>query len=290
MTPPGRYLLEWEQDRLDHEVTDAFGFHALQLGLPELEGLRANRMPHRWVASASVQDLSRAPETRPLPPQQDSLITTLAALEPISLFCEFDALPFPDASVDLVVLPHALELARDPHQTLREVERVLVPEGRVVIAGFNPASLWGLRQRAGRVKQGVGLGPSNGMYLPRAGDFIGYWRLRDWLRLLSFEVEAGRFGCWRPPLRTQAWLDRFAWMDRVGERWWPVFGAVYFLVAVKRVRGMRLVGLVKKERRAVATAAAAPAAVAQRGRSLVWAPHAVPRQEKNPAKTPEMET
>ncbi|MBC7938621.1 MAG: SAM-dependent methyltransferase, partial [Chitinophagaceae bacterium] len=53
-TPPGRYLLAWEQDRLDHEVTDAFGFHALQLGLPELEGLRANRMPHRWVASDSM--------------------------------------------------------------------------------------------------------------------------------------------------------------------------------------------------------------------------------------------
>jgi uncharacterized protein involved in response to NO len=44
---PGRYLLEWEQDALDHAVTDAFGFHALQLGMPELDGLRANRMPHR---------------------------------------------------------------------------------------------------------------------------------------------------------------------------------------------------------------------------------------------------
>ena len=42
----------------------------------------------------------------------------------------------------------------------------------------------------------------------------------------------------------------------MGERWWPVFGAVYFLVAVKRVRGMRLVGLARHEAR---KARAAPA-------------------------------
>jgi SAM-dependent methyltransferase len=246
-TAPGHYLLAWEQDRLDHAVTDAFGFHALQLGLPELDGLRANRMPHRWVASDSMH----VPEefSLSLPPLDDSLLSTQAGHEPVALHCEFDALPFPDNSIDLVVLPHALELARDPHHTLREVERVLVPEGRVVIAGFNPASLWGLRQRAGRMKRGLGLGRQGSLYLPRAGEFIGYWRLRDWLRLLGFEVEAGRFGCWRPPFHSQKWLDRFAWMDRVGDRWWPVLGSVYFVVAVKRVRGMRLVGLAKQNQR-----------------------------------------
>jgi SAM-dependent methyltransferase len=256
-TAPGRYLLEWEQDRLDHAVTDAFGFHALQLGVPELEGLRANRMPHRWVVSDSLV----VPEALPLPPPRDGLITTQAAEEPVSLFCEFDALPFPEHSIDLVVLPHSLELTRDPHQTLREVERVLVPEGRVIITGFNPASLWGLRQRAGHLKRGMGLGRHGRLYLPSAGEFIGYWRLRDWLRLLGFEVEVGRFGCYRPPLAAQRWLERFAWMDSVGDRWWPVLGSVYFLVAVKRVRGMRLVGLVKNERR---KAKAASAVVANR--------------------------
>jgi SAM-dependent methyltransferase len=252
-TAPGRYLLQWEQDRFDHEVVDAFGFHALQLGLPELEGLRANRMPHRWVACDSMH----TPEPLPLPPPTDGDITTQPPAEPVGLRCEFDALPFPDASVDLVVLPHSLELARDPHHTLREVERVLVPEGRVVIAGFNPASLWGLRQRSGRVLRGVGLARGRSLYLPRAGEFIGYWRLRDWLRLLGFELEGGQFGCWRPPLTSERWLQRFAWMDPVGDRWWPVLGSVYFMVAVKRVRGMRMVGLLKNERRRVPVAALA---------------------------------
>ena len=251
-------MLAWEQDRLDHAVTDAFGFHALQLGLPELDGLRANRMPHRWVAS----DTLLVPEVLPALPPMDEMLTTQLGHDPIALHCEFDALPFPNASIDLVVLPHALELARDPHHTLREVERVLVPEGRVVIAGFNPASLWGLRQRAGRLRRGIGLARDEPLYLPSAGDFIGYWRLRDWLRLLGFEVEAGRFGCWRPPLHTDTWLQRFEWMDRAGDRWWPVLGAVYFLVAVKRVRGMRLVGLARQPEKRKAHAA--PAAVANR--------------------------
>lgn len=245
-TPPGRYLLDWEQQQLDAVVADVFGFHALQLGLTQLEALRANRMPHRWVA-AEGEGLD-GPNAQPL--------------RAVALHCEFDALPFPSQSLDLVVLPHALELAGDPHQTLREVERVLVPEGRIVVLGFNPASLWGLRQRVGRV--GQRFGGRSPLFLPRTGEFIGYWRLRDWLRLLSFEVERGRFGCYRPGARSQRWLDRFAWVEGTGERWWPVFGAVYFLVAVKRVRGMRLVGLKRKEAR---KAQAAPAVVANRHRS-----------------------
>ena len=243
-TAQGRVLLEWEQDRLDHAVTDAFGFHAVQLGLPELDGLRANRMPHRWI----VGDSLRQPEVLPVPPQVDEMITTLPAEVPMAMVCNFEALPFPNDSLDLVVLPHSLELAPDPHQTLREVERVLRPEGRVVIAGFNPASLWGLRQRIGHARRGVGLGRSSRLYLPRAGEFIGYWRLRDWLRLLGFELEAGQFGCYGPPFRSERWLQRFAWMDRVGERWWPVLGGVYVLVAVKRVHGMRLIGLARQQK------------------------------------------
>ena len=257
-TPPGRYLQAWEQDRLDQAVTDAFGFHALQLGLPEVDGLRANRMPHRWVACDAFDTSTIA--SAPLPCGSVPGLPT--APQPVHLHCEFDALPFPDASVDLLVLPHTLELTRDPHLTLREVERVLMPEGRVVIAGFNPASLWGLRQRTGRARRGVGLADHGQLFLPRAGEFIGYWRLRDWLRLLGFEVEGGGFGCWRPPVTTPAWLERFGWMDRVGERWWPVLGAVYVVVAVKRVRGMRLVGLIKQERRIAR--GAVPAGLTQR--------------------------
>ena len=242
-TPAGCYVLQWEQAHLDTAVADLFGFHALQLGLPELDALRNNRMPHRWVATERAAPASGAsvkPDT-----ETDAAGTAAPARTAIALHCDFDALPFDSNSLDLVVLPHALETARDPHLALREVERVLVPEGRVVVVGFNPASLWGLRQGLGRWRGYITGGTRHPLFLPRAGDFMRYRRLRDWLRLLSFEVEAGRFGCYRPPVASQKWLSRFAWMERAGERWWPVFGAAYFVVAVKRVRGMRLVGLAR---------------------------------------------
>jgi SAM-dependent methyltransferase len=265
-SPAGQYLLAWEQRHLDHAVADLFGFHALQLGLPQLDALRANRMPHRWLAVESAHD-DEVPADQPAeaPPassdgRADAKNPRVLVVPPPSLRCHFDALPFDAASLDLVVLPHALELARDPHLALREVERVLVPEGRVIIVGFNPASLWGTRQRLGRLRRLLSR-TSGELFLPHAGEFVGYRRLRDWLRLLSFEVEAGRFGCYIPPLTSARWLARFEWMERAGEHWWPVFGALYYIVAVKRVRGMRLVGLIRKDARVKANAAPAPVAV-----------------------------
>jgi hypothetical protein len=71
---------------------------------------------------------------------------------------------------------------------------------------------------------------------------MAYWRLRDWLKLLSFQVESGGFGIYRPALDKQVWLQRWSWMDPAGDRWWPILGAAYFLVAIKRVHGMRLLG------------------------------------------------
>ncbi len=277
-TPAGCYVLQWEQTHLDLAVADLFGFHAVQLGLPELDALRANRMPHRWVATDTPLQ-HPAPPVQTVPMGDAEVAAKAGVVEPsprpsrpvprtaVALHCDFDALPFDSASLDLLVLPHALELARDPHLALREVERVLVPEGRVVIVGFNPSSLWGLRQWLGRLRRRFSAHPTQDLFLPAEGEFLGYRRLRDWLRLLSFEVEAGRFGCYRPPLGAQKWLARFAWADRVGERWWPVFGAVYFVVAVKRVRGLRLVGLARAGNRAPQVAAA-PVTVANQNNKI----------------------
>ena len=247
-TPPGKYLLAWEQGQFDRAVSDIFGYHALQLGFTELNALRTNRMPHQWRA-ASTAGADSDDETM-LDPSSSRMCAALVT--------DSGALPFPAASLDLVVLPHTLELGDDAHETLREVERVLMPEGRIVISGFNPASLWGMRQRREHFYARFG---RKELFLPEAGDFIGYWRLRDWLRLLSFEVESARFGCYRPALTTENWLSRFEWMDNAGQKWWPIFGSVYFLVAVKRVRGTRLLEPVRKARSPVL---AVPASVANK--------------------------
>jgi SAM-dependent methyltransferase len=244
-TPAGQYVMDSEQRYLDQVVADIFGFHALQLGVPQLDALRANRMPHRWQA---------------LDHALGSNAQALLPSHPSSLRCDFDALPFTANTLDLVVLPHTLELSSDPHLTLREVERVLLPEGRVVIVGFNPVSLWGLRQSLSGSRQRFSRSAQR--FLPSdIQELIGHRRLRDWLKLLGFEVESSQFACYRSPARSQTWLQRAQWMEKVGRRWWPVFGAVYMITAVKRVRGMRLVGLAQQVRSAQ-KARAVPAASA----------------------------
>jgi hypothetical protein len=58
--------------------------------------------------------------------------------------------------------------------------------------------------------------------------------------LLGFEVQVSRFGGWTPALGSERWLQRLQWMDKAGERWWPILGGVYLLMATKRVPGGRL--------------------------------------------------
>ncbi len=200
-TPQGKYLLAREQAFFDRSVADIFGFNALQLGLPEHEFLRNSRMPLHVTAGKE------------------------AGVQVRMEVCE---LPFDCGSLDLVLLPHVLEFNAHPHQILREVERVLMPEGHLIISGFNPRSLWGIRRAVG-----------SRMGYPWCGNFIALPRLKDWLALLGFEVVAGRFACYAPPLTNPGLLNRFHFMEPAGDRWWAVCGGAYLLQAIKRVPGMR---------------------------------------------------
>ena len=128
-------------------------------------------------------------------------------------------------------MPHVLEFNDDPHQILREVERILIPDGQLVITGFNPLSLWGLRRRL----------PKGRKVFPGNGNYISVLRLKDWLQLLSFEVERGNFGCYAPPLKKARRIRHWHFMEAAGDRWWSFAGGVYLLRAVKRVHGMRLI-------------------------------------------------
>ena len=170
----GRYLLDWEQQRCDEAVADIFGYHSLQLGLPVLQALRCNRMQQRWVAAHSGDW------------NLDPLVCQ--APQEVALMCEPQALPFAESSLDLIVMPHTLELCADPHAALREAVRVLVPEGRLLLFGLNPYSLWGVQHGLERVAP------------PHLNAWQGlpYWRVRDWLQVLAMDVVAADFGCHAP--------------------------------------------------------------------------------------------
>jgi len=263
LTPGGSDLASWLLPRLDTMLEDEFGYFALQCGLPGLKGLRNNRMSHRihltigpfhpqangsggaLAVPAGEPEPSTAQDWATPPPPSDQPEDTSripvpgdgeqVPAEQWVVADAYHSLPVASSSIDLLLLPFVLEFSSDPHAVLREAHRVLRNEGRVVIAGLNPWSLWGLQE--------FGLSAVLGSSLPAEPRMIALGRLRDWLRLLEFDIDRGRFGCYKPLCTTQAWLDRWSWIEDAGDRWWPICGAAYLIGAVKRVQGMRLVGL-----------------------------------------------
>jgi SAM-dependent methyltransferase len=213
VTPQGAYVLSWELAQFDSAVEDVFGFRAVQIGLPEVDFLRVNRIPYRFSLALEHG--------------------AAVAADPLQL-------PLASQSVDMVALPHVLEFHHNPHDVLREVERVLMPEGQVIISGFNTLSLWRVRQLFTGRQAGA----------PWDARFIGLLRLRDWLRVLGFELNGGKFGCYAPPFEQTKWIDRFEFMEKAGARWWPLTGGIYVVRAVKRVHGMRIVTPAWRQERA----------------------------------------
>lgn len=216
----GQYVTVREQAFYDRVVSDIFGFNAVQIGAAGLDCLATSRMPLRFTLSPAESARVRA--------------------EPMQL-------PLGSQSIDLVAMPHVLEFAANPHQVLREVERVLMPEGQLVLSGFNPMSLWGLTAWLRR-------GDND---FPWRGRFMHLARIKDWLALLGFELAEGGMSCYSPPFARREWLARMRFMEPAGDRWWAMGGGVYFLRAIKRVQGMRVITPGWRERAAVRLAPAA---------------------------------
>ncbi|HEX2493294.1 MAG TPA: methyltransferase domain-containing protein [Steroidobacter sp.] len=134
-----------------------------------------------------------------------------------------DSLAIASDSVDAVVLPHTLEYEPEPHEILREVERILSGEGHLIVFGFRPSSIWGLRH----------LFAKNG-FPPGLERLISEGRLRDWLKLLGFEVVDARRYLFTLPWGS-AGRSSGSFFERAGAHLWPLFAGGYLVKARKRV-------------------------------------------------------
>ena len=212
---PGHYAQNWQQQQINQWLGNVFGYHAIQVGMPHWDLLANNRILHKWYT------------------HRYNATETVAAAAQL-LLCEAEHLPFANESIDLLVLPHGLETASDPHQVLREAYRVLVPEGQVIVSGFNPWSLWGGRDRL----------PGWECLLPIEPQYqVSPWRVADWLEVLSFEVTDEVSGCFAPLCLEQRWLQRWAFMDKLGAKWWSMLGALFMVKATKRVTHITPLGM-----------------------------------------------
>jgi SAM-dependent methyltransferase len=201
----GRALLEQEKCAIASRLRDRFGYHLLQIGtLADADLLSDSRILHRFVVRLHPDGL------QPGYPWLRAAATCL---------------PLESDSVDVVVLPHVLEFEPRAAQALREAARVLVPEGLLIVCGFNPRSLVGLWRLAGQYS---GKAPWNGRFLAQS-------RLRDWLELVGLEVTSTDALFFRPPVSTASGLQRLMPLERIGHSLWRPLCGAFVVSARKRV-------------------------------------------------------
>ncbi|MDR2878074.1 MAG: class I SAM-dependent methyltransferase [Chromatiales bacterium] len=205
----GQALLKVEQHELDEILPDLFGYYLVQIGAPTDRYLLGTSLIRHHIVSDAVH---------PGAFEHDGRVSTLHA--------HTGALPVRSDSIDVALLHHTLDFESYPHAVLREVERMLVPDGHVVIVGFNPWSLWGMRRLFTWRRRECA---------PWRGAFRSIIRIKDWLALLGFDIVVIRTRFFRPPLRRMGLTRRLQWMERLGTRAWPYLGGVYIIVAKKRV-------------------------------------------------------
>jgi SAM-dependent methyltransferase len=189
----GKKILGRQQEMIDEILTRCFGYHLLQLSvsarikLYENSRVQSNYLCHPFSTGSHAR-------------------------------CNFDRLPFANESLDAVIIHHAHEFVGQPHQLLRELQRVVIPHGHLIIAGFNPWSPLGFYSRMSHL-------------LPRSmwqNHSISSRRIKDWLNLLGFETQVNLFGYHSPQLLERTGKPFFnRWLRR-----WPL-GAFYLISAVK---------------------------------------------------------
>ncbi len=145
-----------------------------------------------------------------------------------AILCEPTELPFAENSVDVVLLHHSLDFTDNPHQVLREANRVLRPGGYLIIVGFNPASWWGVRRYCRRGVKAAW----------QRGQFISQGRLVDWMSLLGLTQLRCLTDYYLPPFASIKWRRRFAKIQAYGRRSMPKNGAFSVTLARKDIEGI----------------------------------------------------
>jgi len=198
-TPLGERLLKAELSLLDRCLPRRFGYHLLQIGCANLPMYDSNPVGHKFS------------------------ITHNNNLHGHGLAAKGEAIPLANESVDIVLLHHALDYSSYQHQLLREVSRVLIAGGHIVIVGFNPFSSWGIRTRF----------PGNKKH-PWQGKLLSTVRISDWLKLLDFQIEQIRYGAYSLPINSPGAIKYSSLLDKLASRLnWPT-GGVYMISARKQ--------------------------------------------------------
>lgn len=224
-TALGRRLLNQEKDLVDQALAQVFGPQLLQIG--------------RWGDEGTFLSLSRTRRAALIDSSSRNVSCIHSTPEQLAVATH---------SVDAVLLPHTLERSCAPHQVLREVDRILVGDGQVIILGLNPSGPMGLRRVLSRRK-----------FPEHCLGLIRLRRIEDWLKLLGYEIRATRRFCYAWPMKGLK-AEHLEKIESLGSRYWPVLAGGYMVHAQKRVYGMTPIRPAVRKRQRVGTGLAEPTA------------------------------
>jgi SAM-dependent methyltransferase len=203
--PLGNSLMQAEQHALSGLLKNHYGKHALLIGVPQQYQLMdATVLPRHTLVSPLI-DRQHA---------EHYIESTLHEL------------PLLTGTLDLVILPHTLELVDHPRHLLAEACRVIKPEGLIVICGFNPYSLWGLRKWFAKHKH---------HNMPWSNHFTHAQKIKGWLRLADFAIEKQSTHLFRPPLNNPGYFEKLKFMESIGSTCFPALGGIYVVLARAKV-------------------------------------------------------
>jgi len=205
----GQSSLDTLDDLCTDILSETFGYYAIEVGL--LSGSHDLLQFSRIAAGFSITN------------------NECQRFKSASVISKAEHLPIATDNVDLVVASHVLELSQDPHQVLREIDRVLVPEGHCLLIGFNPFGISQLKRnltsRISRKKN-----PQKMRSVPR---------VRDWFSLLGFEVLDVHYLGVRPPVKNKKVFDALNWLEKFGEFAGLMLANMYVIHVKKQIVAMR---------------------------------------------------
>ena len=210
-------------------MSEIFGYYAIQIGMlsGECDLLKHSRINASFTLANpdNLPDFNKEKAEAGDEDKSNSLDYAVIATN--------EKLPISTDNIDLVVASHVLEMSKNPHQVLREIDRVLVPEGHCILIGFNPFALSNLNIPS-RFKRKNRHTESQDTHKMRSAA-----RVKDWFSLLGFEILEVNYMGFRPALKNQKIFKSLSWMEHWGEYAGPLLGSMYVVHAKKQVASMR---------------------------------------------------
>ncbi|MFK7816309.1 MAG: class I SAM-dependent methyltransferase [Gammaproteobacteria bacterium] len=200
LTPAGQNLYKELLVKVNELLPSLFGYHALQIGglAEDIDLMSSSRIGQKIYMTLNTEKGN-------------------VVANPL-------ALPLPPNTLDLIVLPHTLDISPKPHQVLREIHRVMISEGHLVLIGFNPFSMMGLSKLIFLRSQRA----------PWSAHFFTPRRMKDWLSLLGFKLVATEHVGLQPPIQNERFQQRMKFLSKAEKVGLGRLGGLQIFIAKKR--------------------------------------------------------